>query len=182
MLRLFAALVIFLSLGGQTMADQNDPRLDELFARLLGTVNPEEAREIEFVIWNIWMEADDPLTQRLLDSGTEAMSRRDYDKALVDFNTIVERAPDFAEGWNKSATLYYLMGRYKESITDIERTLALEPRHFGALSGLGLVQLALENEPGALEAFERALAVNPHMPGPRRHYRELSEKLRGFQT
>lgn len=184
MTRFLAALLVTLALAppGAAWADQNDPRLDDLFAKLLAAHGPQEARDTELAIWQIWGEAKDLAIQHTLDLGIAAMAEGRYDAALGAFNAVIERAPDFAEAWNKRATLYYLMGKYDESTKDIERTLALEPRHFGALSGLGLVELARHNEEAALAAFEKALAVNPNMPGPRKHYEELSEKLRGLRT
>ncbi len=84
-----------------------------------------------------------------------------------------------AEGWNKRATVHYLMASHQESLGDIERTLALEPRHFGALSGRGLVNLALGREEAALQAFEAALQIYPHLPGAKSHIKALREKLKG---
>lgn len=162
------------------MAAQDDPRLEGLFESLLQPLEAEEARLVEVMIWRIWGEIDDPKIERLLDYGTQAMALGAYDRALMNFNAVVELAPEMSEAWNKRATLHYLMGNYPESIVDIERTLALEPRHFGALSGLGLVHLALDNDEQALEAFEAGLKVNPHMPGPKAHAQRLSEKLRGL--
>ena len=93
-----------------------------------------------------------------------AMRAGQFGPALDSFNAIIDADPAFAEGWNKRATLYFYMGRYDESISDVEKTLALEPRHCGALSGMGLVHTELNDEATALEWFEHALEVNPHMP------------------
>ena len=101
------------------------------------------------------------------------MNHRAFEAALTSFNTVIEMRPDFAEGWNKRATLYYLVGEFERSIADVERTLALEPRHFGALSGLGLINMALERPVEALAAFEAALAVHPHMPNAKRMIKQL---------
>ena len=84
-----------------------------------------------------------------------------------------------AEGWNKRATLYYLMGRHEESLADIDRVIKLEPRHFGALSGAGLVNMALERPEAALKAFKRALDANPHMPSAEARVKALERFLRG---
>ncbi len=124
------------------MASQNGSRLDELFSKLLTEKNPALIRSIESRIWRIWLEADDAATQGDLTRGMEAMNAGDARTALDAFKAVVEASPDFAEGWNKRATLYYLMGGHAASIADIERTLALEPRHFGALSGLALIHEA----------------------------------------
>ena len=99
--------------------------------------------------------------------------------ASDDFSTVVAWAPDFAEAWRKRATVHFLMGDYPASIADLRRTLALEPRHFGALAGLGLIYLKLDEERAALKALEKALEINPHLPGTRQKVRELRDKLDG---
>ncbi len=99
--------------------------------------------------------------------------------ALDDFSTAVAWAPDFAEAWHKRATVHFLMGNYPASIADLRRTLALEPRHFGALAGLGLIYLKLDDERAALKALEKALEINPHLPRTRQNVRELHERLDG---
>ncbi len=105
------------------------------------------------------------------------MSRQDFRAALRSFEQIVVLAPEFAEGWNKRATVHYLMGSYEESLKDIEKTLSLEPRHFGALSGRGLVYSALERDALALESFEQALEIHPNMPGARYNAEALRRKI-----
>ena len=155
------AVLAFLSTAE---ARQDDPRLDALFARLEATADKGEALAVQAEIWRIWIESGDEDLDALMATGANAMQARHFDPALESFNAIIEADPDFAEGWNKRATLYYLMGLYEESIEDVERTLALEPRHFGALSGMGLIHTELEDPNAALAWFEQALAVNPHMP------------------
>lgn len=159
-------------------SDQNDPGLPALFDRLKSTTNPFEGRRIEGAIWEIWMASDDAVVNRLMAEGIAAMATVDYKAALEAFDRMVVIAPAFAEGWNKRATVLYLMGNYPASIADVDRTLALEPRHFGALSGLGLIETELEHEEEALDAFERALAINPHMPGAQRQADELRRHIR----
>lgn len=176
-LRLFAAAA--LAISSAALADQNDPGLDELFARLKSAAGEAEARVIEDEIWRTWLSSGKEDADKQMARGIFAMNGGDYGAALSAFDRIVSIAPDFAEGWNKRATVHYLMGNYAASIRDIERTLALEPRHFGALSGLGLVNLALGNEPAALDAFEAALAIHPHLRGARTHIKALGDKLRG---
>jgi len=161
------------------MAAQGDPRLDELFVRLAASHNPIESRFIEQAIWQIWMVSGDAAADRLMAKGIEAMSDQDFDEALAAFDELVRLAPDFAEGWNRRATLHYLTGNLSASLADIDRTLKLEPRHFGALSGRGLVYLALGKEEPALAAFEAALAVHPNLQGRDTHIKQLREKLRG---
>ena len=181
MSRFVAALILVLAAAFSPPAGarQDDPRLDALFERLLAATEFAETRRIESSIWGIWFESDDENLDALMARGSMAMYSRAYEAALESFDAIVESAPDFAEGWNMRATLFYKMGRYAESIRDIERTLGLEPRHFGALSGMGLISMELGDEAAALDWFERALVVNPHMLGPKSNIRYLREKLRG---
>jgi tetratricopeptide (TPR) repeat protein len=159
-------------------ADQNDGRLAGLFDQLQGAAGRTEATATEAAIWHIWVEHDDRAVALLMQKGVAAMNRGDRRGALGDFDQIVQIAPDFAEGWNKRATVRYLLGQFRESLDDIERTLALEPRHFGALAGRGLVYFALDDLPRALESFEAALAVNPHMPGVRSNAEAIRQALK----
>ena len=181
MARFAAAMVLVFgfALASAAEARQDDPRLDALFERLLATAEPAEARGLEALIWEIWTDSGDETLDALMVRGSLAMSLRDFDAALRSFDAIVEAAPDFAEGWNKRATLFYLADRFSESVRDVERTLELEPRHFGALSGMGLISMALGDEVAALAWYERALVVNPHLPGANASVRMLREKLRG---
>ena len=159
-------------------ADQTDQRLPGLFDELLATKDAASARQLEAQIWQIWYEHDDNAIVLLMRQGRGAMDRRDFASAERSFDQVVKIAPDYAEGWNARATLYYLMGRYEDSLTDIDATLNLEPRHFGALSGRGLVYAELEEWELALESFDAALAVNPHMAGARMNAEVLRKGLR----
>jgi len=96
---------------------------------------------------------------------------------LARFSRLIERDPTFAEAWNRRATLYYLMGNFDASVRDIQETLAREPRHFGALSGLGLINSALERWDSAVKAYEEALRVNPFLPGAKKNVEDLRKKL-----
>jgi len=142
-------------------ADQSDPRLRALFSDLEAAPNAEAAAELESRIWSIWSKTGDADLDKIYEVGSQALALGDLGTALKIFDTIVAKAPDFAEGWNKRATIHYLLGNYAQSIADIDRTLALEPHHFGALAGLGLVNLQLERDEAALDAFERVLRVSP---------------------
>ncbi len=164
------ALVLGLALGtvlgpGPAAADQNDPRLEMLFAQLKVAPDARAAREFEAAIWGIWTRFDDEVIGLLMRQGLDAMARHDLRAALGKFEQIVKIAPGFAEGWNKRATVHYLLGNHAESLSDIAETLKLEPRHFGALSGRWLVLLELDETKGALESFESALEIHPKMPG-----------------
>ena len=159
-------LICFLSLSAvHAWSDQLDPRLDELFAELNQASRPDQAGPIAQKIWAIWHETPDRVVQSLLSSGIGSMSQGDLAGALKTFDQIVAIAPNFSEAWNKRATVHFLMNNLDQSLQDIVKTLELEPRHFGALSGRGLVYVKLEDFERALVAFEAALAVNPQMTG-----------------
>ncbi len=168
-----------LALAFAAQAAQNDARLDGLFEHLGSATNPGEARLVEEAIWQIWLISNDARANRLMARGIGAMNRGEHARALAAFDDIVKILPGFAEGWNKRATVHYLMGSHQASLGDIERTLALEPRHFGALSGRGLVNLALDRDEAALKAFEAALRIYPHQSGARSRAKALREKLKG---
>jgi tetratricopeptide (TPR) repeat protein len=171
-------LLVFLAgMAAPVAADQKDSRLDELFARLKAAPTYTMAQPIEAEIWTIWGESEDPAVQLLMADGMTAMARRDYRSALAKFDQVVTIAPDFAEGWNKRATVDYLIGLYPASLSDIAKTLALEPRHFGALSGRGLVYIELEEEGLALESFEAALAIYPSQPGATINAKVLRKRM-----
>ena len=173
-MRLFSAsLALFLLCGLPAAADQTDPRLDPLFSRLQKTGDPHEASRIQERIWDLWMYSDKEDLNALMRQGTFALAAKDFDLALESFNALLALAPNMAEAWNKRATLYYLMQDYEASVADVKKTLSLEPRHFGAIVGMGLIYDALGDQEAALEAFRRGLAVNPHMP----HIKEKSERL-----
>ncbi|MCZ6641706.1 MAG: tetratricopeptide repeat protein [Gammaproteobacteria bacterium] len=169
--------LLVLLLSGVSNADQNDARLDDLFRIIQHTDNPEIAFVTENKIWDIWFQHDDKRTQERLAEGTAAMETNPS-KALLIFNELVEDVPDFAEGWNRRATLYYLLREYAASASDIEKTLELEPRHFGALSGLGLVYLAQEQYAEAKSAFEAVLLIYPHNRNVQKNIEMIDDYLR----
>ena len=169
------AVLILLVYSLASPADQNDPALDRLFERLTITTSEEEASNITREIWQRWTANDDPAVSQLMQTGIRALNYSTYRKALQSFDRVIEMAPEFAEGWNKRATLYYHIKEYRRSIDDIKETLRLEPRHFGAWSGLGLVSIAQENYSGALAAFKKALSINPHIANIRRYVQKLED-------
>ena len=144
-------------------ADQTDKRLDALFARLKETKTPNVARSVTSEIWSIWLHSGDQLSDDLMRRGVTAMRAGRHNLALNQFELLVKHEPKFAEGWNKRATVLYVMGKFQSSIEDIKRVLALEPRHFGALSGLGMCYEALGEEEAARDAYKLALNANPHL-------------------
>ena len=163
-------------------ADQRDGRLDGLFQRLQAAGDQADAAAIQQQIWQIWIEFEERSVSQLMRRGMTAMAQGDHGTALEAFDKMVDQAPDFAEAWNKRATVLYLMGRFDESVLDIQQTLELEPRHFGALSGLALIYDALEQPEAALKSLEAALAINPHLSGSEERMEQLRDKLKGVRT
>ena len=155
------------------MADQTDPRLDALFARLQTTDDVQDAAVATNLIWAIWHQSNDDPINDLMRRGLAEMSAQDYPAAVQTFGEIIDLDDKFAEAWNKRATVYYLMGEYGASVKDIDRTLELEPRHFGALSGLGLIMAAMGNDEAAIAAFEATLAVHPFAGGAQQNLEAL---------
>ena len=137
----------------------------------------DEDKEIRFLaemaLWKIWCRSGDREVDRILTEGIALMNAGTYEKAVEKFNEVISMRPDFAEGYNKRATTFYLMGEYTKSIEDCERTLAINPFHFGALSGEGLCHFALRDLGQALKYFERALAINPNMDGIRQNIQRV---------
>jgi tetratricopeptide (TPR) repeat protein len=131
----------------------------------------------EDALWAVFLRSGDAEVDRLTQEGIRRMQRGDLAEAAALFSQVIARAPKFAEGYNKRATAYYLMGRHADSVADCERTLALNSWHFGALSGEGLNYVALGQPRRALEFFERALAVHPHLEGARRNAELLRKYL-----
>jgi len=182
-LTLTAAAVVALGAAPPpSAAAQDDPRLDALFAELQLNLERARAREVTRQIWQLWTENDNAeVTARMTDAA-RAMSQRHFGGALRQLNRVVTLAPDYAEGWNRRATVHYMMGEYGHSIADVKKTLQLEPRHFGALSGLGLIYIALEQYAAALAALENALKHNPHLDGVKQNIEFVTRKLYGDPT
>ncbi len=132
--------------------------------------------QAEQALWRIWARSGDPETDRLYQTGIEQMNAGDLQQSIITFTRIVELKPDFAEGWNKRATLYFLVGDLRKSLADCDEVMKRNPYHFGALSGYALIYARLEYYDRALEYSRRALAVNPNMTGVRQNI-ELLERL-----
>jgi tetratricopeptide (TPR) repeat protein len=156
-------------------ADQTDMRLPALFEELNVTSDKATAEVIADQIWAIWSEHgdDERLSQNLL-LGTAQINAGSLRAAEETFTTIIDTDPAFAEAWNKRATVYFLMGAFAQSKRDIAQTIIREPRHFGALSGLGLVETHLGNYAAALKAYEQAAALHPYLEG----YEEITTALK----
>lgn len=140
------------------------PELDGLFDRLK-VATAAEAGKIEEDIWREWSKSGSASFDLLLERGREAMAQGDLEAAIDHLTALTDHAPDFAEGWNARATAYFQAGQYGPSVADIQRTLALNPRHFGALAGFGMILEELERTEQALEVYRAALAIHPHLHG-----------------
>ena len=164
MKKLFLYTFLVLMFCGNTIADSKDRdvMLNQLFKQLKKSNNTSTAFEIEMKIWNIWSThpTQKKLTQ-LLAKGSNLMSVGELEAAYKIFSIIIDSAPDWAEGWNKRATVLYLMGRYHDSLNDIDEVLKRESRHFGALSGQGLVQINLENYEKAIKSYQAVQKIYP---------------------
>lgn len=142
---------------------------------------PDAARasQAAAALWRRWHQAPDAATATLLRDGIAAMERQDFTEADTLFTRLIRTAPDFAEGWNKRATLRYVVKDYEGSIADCGETLARNPNHFGALSGQGLCHMALGQHGAAADLFRRTLAVHPHLESARENLRAaLSEVVK----
>ena len=126
---------------------------------------------------NLFRKSGSPTGDLLLEQAISALAAREYEAALDILDTLIDQYPEFIEAVNQRATVYYLLGDYERSAADIAEVLAAEPRHFGALAGLGLVRREQGRELEALKAFRDALAVYPRMTGAREAADELAAKL-----
>ncbi len=156
-----ALAAIFFALS-PAWAEEAD--LDALFDRLK-SAKADEAEKIEAEIWIEWSKSGSDAMDLLLSRGRAAMAAGDPELAVQHLTALVDHAPDFAEGWNARATAYYQSGDFGPAVSDIARTLTLNPRHFGALSGLGSIFEELGAPDKALQAYQAALAINPFASG-----------------
>ena len=154
------------------MADA-DILLEELYDG-----DPQVREVSEAAVWQVWMRSGDDRVDSLLKSGIRRMNDGQMAPAVEDFTRVIELRPDFAEGWNKRATAYYLMGDYDQSLKDCDEVVKRNPHHFGALSGYGLIYVQRGELERALEYFERALDVNPNMPGVEQSIEMIRYRLR----
>ena len=174
-----ALLAAALLIASPAVADQRDEKLPTLFSKLASSTDLSVANKLASDIWSVWLHHDDAEVARFMTIGISAMNQRNLEVAYNAFDHVVGMAPDFAEGWNKRATVNFMLDRVDASMRDIERTLALEPRHFGALSGMGLIFDTIGNPGAAADAWEKALGVHPHIQGARKRIKDLRRQQRG---
>ena len=147
--------------------------LDRLFGQLHAAKDEASAKVIEDAIWKLWSRSGSPTADVLIVQAVRAMEAGQRQTALRILDTIIEDQPTFAEAWNKRATLYYMMGDYDRSLADIAHVLELEPRHFGALTGLGTILTDRGKKAEALKAFRRALSIDPFLEGARKALQQI---------
>ena len=153
--------------------------LDFLFGALKVAPDETSARHVEARIWAQWLQTPSDTAALLMMRSKAAMDAQQTDVALKLLDAVVKLRPDWVEAWNRRATLYYLKNDYGHSLQDIQQVLVREPRHFGALAGLGMIMQDLGDDKRALDAFRKALAINPHMDKVPELVKTLSEKVEG---
>ena len=150
--------------------------LDRLFASLRKASGEQAAKATEEKIWELWSRSDSTTAEVLLGQAVVAMGAADNAASLEILDRIIAAYPTYAEAWNKRATLHFMIGNYNTSLSDIEKVLDLEPRHFGALAGRGMIYQRQGKWSEALSAFREALSMNPNMVGVKNAVQELSKR------
>jgi tetratricopeptide (TPR) repeat protein len=153
--------------------------LDRLFEALKVAPDDESAKYIENRIWAIWLASGSDTANLLMGRVKTAMEAKDFELAIRLLNAIIDMRPNFIEAWNRRATLYYMKKDFTRAIGDIREVLAREPRHFGALAGLGIILQEFGDDKRALDAFRRALAIHPHIERVPDMVKRLSDKIDG---
>lgn len=153
--------------------------LDFLFGALKVAPDETSAKHVEARIWAQWLQTPSDTAALLMMRAKAAMDAQQTDVALKLLDALIKLRPDWVEAWNRRATLYYLQNDYGRSLQDIQQVLIREPRHFGALAGLGMIMQDLGDNKRALDAFRKALAINPHMEKVPELVKTLSEKVEG---
>lgn len=171
-------LILIMSMPWLALADQQDPRLEELFASLKEETDMFQASGIANRIWDIWFQHEDAQASSLMNRGVQQMNANDLYGALDTFDRLIALKPDFAEAWNRRATIYWILDEYDASLRDIVEVLKLEPFHFGALSGRGMVYMERGDYFLARGSFLTLLEVYPAMPGVKDTVLQLEQVLR----
>ncbi len=153
--------------------------LDFLFGALKAAPDEASAKHVEARIWAMWLQTSSDTAALLMLRAKAAMDAQKPDVALKLLDAVVKLRPDYIEAWNRRATIHYLKNDYARSLQDIREVLIREPRHFGALAGLGMIMQDIGDEKRALEAFRKALAVNPHLEKVPELVKTLTEKVEG---
>ena len=154
------------------------PLLDQLKT----AKDADAANALVAQIWDAWTESGDPGIDDKMNQAIALMQVQRYDEAVAVLDGVVAAAPDFAEGWNRRATVLFLMDDFDRSTADIQKTLTLEPRHFGAISGLALIATVKGDKALALSAWQKVLEINPQNEGARKKVDELTKEISGSPT
>ena len=171
--------IIFLFFSTTTLiANERDVELDNLFSELKKN-NPALSKNIEQKIWTLWSThpSDDKLTS-ILNEGSRLMQNKDLFRAILVFTEVIEMDPTWAEAWNKRATVYYMIGEFEKSQSDINKVLNLEERHFGALAGQGLVNIQLKNYEKAILSYQMVEKIYPTMRSPKIMIKQIQDLIK----
>lgn len=173
------SLILALLLGCPLIAsgDQTDPRLDELFGILQSSQDQSKLVEVEAEIWDIWYQSGNDEVDNLMAIAATTARSGNLAKAESIYSQVIEHLPDFSEGWNRRATIRYYRNDYDGSLADIEQTLRLEPRHFGAVWGLGMILGWQKDFERAILAFERLLELKPNAQDARPRIELLKQEM-----
>ena len=162
MKRIILITLLISSINFNAYSDQNDPRLKTLFSDLKLIKNEANASSTIDKIWSIWSSTNDNKVQQKFNLGNQHMKKGQFAESINIFSEIIDLEPNFAEAWNKRATLYYIVGDYEKSINDITKTLELEPKHFGALDGLAEIYFLQDQFYKAEQIYKRILEILPY--------------------
>ena len=178
MKRFFLILLIYFLSQLSSLSDERDNKLNQLFIEL--KVNQSnDALIVEQEIWKLWSThpTDIKLTARL-EEGAQFVRTKQLSKAIEIFTEVIKLDQNWAEAWNKRATVFYMMGKFKQSQEDIDKVLALEARHFGALAGQGLVNIQLKNYEKAILSYQQVKEIYPSMQSPEIMIRRIEELMK----
>ena len=176
--KIFTIFIFFISSLSEVFADERKKQLDKLFNELK-IDNPVLTFEVEQKIWKIW--STHPKKNELtlmLSEGSTLVKNDKLNEAIIIFTKVIELDPNWAEAWNKRATVLYLLGEFQKSQNDIDKVLKLEERHFGALAGQGLVNIHLKNYEKAIMSYEKAQKIYPSMKSPKIMIKEIKELIK----
>ena len=162
MFKFILTILFLLTISSSLYADQNDKRLNYLFDKLVVAKEEKEINKITNQIWKIWHEIDDPKMTREFETGVQMMNLGYFKRSIDYFDKVINKKPNFAEAWNKRATAHFMMGNFDLSMQDISKTLQLEPRHFGALDGMGLIFIHLNQPEKAIDIYDKMLEIFPN--------------------
>ena len=175
---LFFTLFLISTIFSNVFGENRDSQLNKLFKDLREN-NYSLSHKVEQEIWRIW--STHPKNEKLtsmLAKGSDLVNNQKLDKAVNVFSKVIDLDPNWAEAWNKRATVFYMLGEFQKSQNDIDKVLQLEERHFGALAGQGLVNIQLENYEKAIMSYKKAQEIYPSMKSPKIMIKEIKELIK----